>query len=54
MKTELEIQVWKKSLEAEYENKKRQFSDMGINSIESTICLAGYITKIDILRGVLE
>ena len=41
-------------LEAKKLNLEREFRDLGISTIESVICLAGYDVKIDLLKEILE
>ena len=54
MKSECEIRVLKASLEAEQKNLKSECRDLGISTIESTICLASYDVRIDLLKEILE
>jgi len=54
MKSECEIRVMLANLEAEKKNKQRDFLELGINTIESAICLASYDVRIEVLREILE
>jgi len=54
MKSECEIRVMRAELEAQLENVRREILDMGISTIESTICLASYEVRIDLLKEILE
>jgi len=54
MKTECEIRVMLANIEAEQMNMRREFMDMGISTIESTICLASYDVRIRLLKEILE
>jgi len=54
MKSECEIRVMRAELEAERDNARRTIIDMGVSTIESTICLASYEVRIDLLKEILE
>ena len=54
MKSECEIRVMRAEFEAKKLNLEREFRDLGISTIESVICLAGYDVKIDLLKEILE
>ena len=54
MKSECDIRVMRAELEAKKENIRREIIDMGINTIESTICLASFEIRIDLLKEILE
>jgi len=54
MKEECEIRVILANLEAEKKNLQREFLDLGISSIESTICIVSYDVRIDLLKEILE
>ena len=54
MKQEHEIREMLANLEADKKNKERDFLELGISTIESTICLASYDVRINLLKEILE